>query len=706
MHLYCLVSALFNAFATALLGFLVFPRNRHDPRIRTFTAVAAFIVAWSLGYFFWQLSTTEAGALLWCRLLTAAAILIPPAYFDFTNALLQEVRRRETFAGYAIAAALSALSLTPWMVASVAPRHGFAWWPIPGLLYPAYLAFFFWYILRSAMLLRHGLRQSSGLRRNQLRYIFTMTLLGYAGGSTNFFLWYDLPVPPLGNALVGVYMVGVAYAVVRLRLLEFNLLVARAVVYLALVAALAALTPLAYLALQPLAEGSLSTAGLLALVAVPLTGLVFVLAPTLQRRINARLDVRMGPAKASGREKLKSLSDSLWLAPDELRLLTFLGESIAIAYGVERIAVYRRRDANAATLEACLLSPEARARNWPREWTPTIAPPELLRKDRHGAVVIEEAMQARETELAARAFELKRTWDMRLLLPIRVQDELAGLVVLGEFPGSEVFSTADLDLLETVCLQAGLAITSRRMERDRGLTEKLISLGTMAAGLAHEIRNPLTSLQTFCSLVAEQGPNAEIAAEMVDVMRRDIDRISGIVDNVTHLTQNTRVPMEPLLLQPLLAQAAELSRQNRAAPAPLLFTGLGAERLDENLWVMANQNQLMQIFTNLFDNAHDALAGKPGAQITVHVARRAPDHAVVTIQDNGPGIHPSVLRHVFEPFVTTKAVGERPRNAGMGLGLSIVRLLVQGHGGIVSAENLSGGGAQFTVTFPLHRPPL
>lgn len=697
MRYYCLASALFNASATALLGILVFTRDRRDPRIRSFTLVAAFIVAWSLCYYFWQLSHDAADALLWCRLLTASAILIPPAYFDFTNDLLRESRPRETWAGYGVAALLSGLSFTPWMVDSVLPKHGFAWWPVPGDLYPLYLSFFFWYIFRSAVLMLRALRQSSGLMKNQLSYVLAMTLLGYMGGSTNFFLWYDINVPPLGNALVGVYMVGVAYAVVRLRLLAFNVLVARALVYLTLIPVLASLTPLGFFALSWYAEGDIRLFAQLVIPSVLSAGVVFAIAPLIQRRVNALLDTHISPAKAVSRDKIKSLGSSLWLAPDEASLLRMLGENVGAAYGVGAVAVYWRRDTGIEALNACHMTPAAKASGWPAEWGRELEEA-MTRHNRRGAWVIEEALQSWDSPLAKIAHQMKHVWGMRLLVPIHSREETIALVVLGTFPGSEVFSTAELEQLETLCMQAGLAITARRMERERGLSEKLISLGTMAAGFAHEIRNPLTSLRTFCDLVAEQGTqNTEIAAEMLDIMRRDIDRINGIIDNVTHLATNTRVAMQPALLQPLLAQAEELSRRNRPYAAPIVVQMPD----DAPVTVRANQNQLVQIFANLFNNAHDALEGKADGRIRVQVTRREPDYAVIAIHDNGPGIHPTVLRHLFEPFVTTKAVGDRKRDAGMGIGLAIVRLLVQGHGGTVSAENHPAGGALFTLTLPL-----
>lgn len=699
MQLYCIGSSFFNALATALLGFLVFTRNRQDPRIRSFTLTAVFIVAWSIAYFFWQLETRPEHALLWCRLLSFFAVLIPPAYFDFTNALLRETRWRETMVGYTIAVIMALLSLTPWMVASVAPRLDFDFWPQPGPLYPFYLAVYFWYILRSVMLLVHAWRNSTGLRKNQMLYVLTMTVFGFAGGSTNFYLWYDIHVPPYGNVLVGVYMVGVAYAIVHLRLLEFNVLAARALVYVVLVALLGCIMPLGYLFLWNMSGGNMSLFWLLSVPSFIAVAIVFGTAPLLQNNINNVLDVRMSPSRATGRERLKSISSTLWLAQDEKRLLTVLGEGIAIAYGVTRFAVYNRRDSGSEALEVCFLSSDAEAHGWPRTW-PNQIERVVNRHVQSGPLVVEEAIQSWGSPLEGIATQMRHTWGMRILLPIQVQDEPIALIVLGKFPESDVFSSADLDQLETLCLQAGLAITARRMERDRGLSEKLISLGTMAAGLAHEIRNPLTSLRTFCALVEEQGAQSEIAAEMIDVMRRDIDRISGIVDNVTHLATDTKAPTEPLPLLAILSHAMELSKRNPAHTAPITISG--GEH--QPTWVRANHNQLIQVFTNLFNNAQDALSGRPDGRISVVLARREPDVAVVAIRDNGPGIHPAVLRHLFEPFVTTKAVGERKRGSGMGLGLSIVRLLVQGHGGTISAENLPSGGAQFTIVLPIHKP--
>ena len=102
--------------------------------------------------------------------------------------------------GYALAIVFGVLTLwSPWMVTGVVRKAGFPFWPTPGLVYPAYLLAFFYYFVVPAWMLVGGFRRAHGLRRNQLSLVLLGTAIGFLGGATNFFLWYDIPIPPVGN---------------------------------------------------------------------------------------------------------------------------------------------------------------------------------------------------------------------------------------------------------------------------------------------------------------------------------------------------------------------------------------------------------------------------------------------------------------------------------------------------------------------------
>lgn len=244
MIFYCVLTSAINTLASVVLALMVYWKKRHGPANAAFSWFALTGALWSAQYFLWQTAPDADGALFYSRMLTAAAILIPVAYYHFVLRLLGSSRPRPILFGYGMALVLAILSLTTdLLVVGVEQKGVFPHWPVPGALYPVYLLVFFAYTSTPLVLLVLGYRRAQGLVRNQLRFVILGTAIGFMGGATNFFLWYDVPIPPIGNGFVAFYVVGVGYAILRFRLMEFNLLTARLSAYTAIILVLAALLP-------------------------------------------------------------------------------------------------------------------------------------------------------------------------------------------------------------------------------------------------------------------------------------------------------------------------------------------------------------------------------------------------------------------------------------------------------------------------------
>ena len=201
--------------------------------------------------------------------------------------------------------------------------------------------------------------------------------------------------------------------------------------------------------------------------------------------------------------------------------------------------------------------------------------------------------------------ELWRKEGISALIPIHADTIFYGVLILGPRARHRLFSGNDLSLLESICLQIGLNLRSRQLERRASQAEKLISLGTLAAGLAHELRNPLVSIQTFAGLLDENGNDAEFQREFSEIMQRDVARIVGIVENISSFA--TRDSVE-------FSYAADRGgHQSRLRYHPMAdFNASGVVFEFENNPVIppinGNYNQLLQVFINLFQNGVQALS--------------------------------------------------------------------------------------------------
>ncbi|WGT64838.1 hybrid sensor histidine kinase/response regulator [Variovorax paradoxus] len=220
------------------------------------------------------------------------------------------------------------------------------------------------------------------------------------------------------------------------------------------------------------------------------------------------------------------------------------------------------------------------------------------------------------------------------------------------------------------------------------------------ATLAHELRNPLAPMSTALTLLMRKPHEAAEALRYYELMGRQIEHMVRLVNDLMEVSRITRgkieLRMEAVALESVIKDAIELSR-------PLLEGAkheLSTELCDEPLVVRGDGVRLTQVFSNLLNNAAKYTA--PGGRIRI-VLRKESRHAVVEVWDNGTGIAPEMLKSIFEMFVQVSGTSKAAQG-GLGIGLTLVKSLVELHGGSVEATSAGlGRGAMFCVRLPLTR---
>jgi signal transduction histidine kinase len=226
-------------------------------------------------------------------------------------------------------------------------------------------------------------------------------------------------------------------------------------------------------------------------------------------------------------------------------------------------------------------------------------------------------------------------------------------------------------------------------------SEKLASIGQLVAGIAHEINNPVNAIVNTVGPLEEAVANiqqdpeaAKDVREMVKVVQRGAQRTKAIVSALHNYSRTDDESVVDFDVDRSIDDSLELLRH-------LLKQNVTVVKKYNNPGrVRGHAGQINQVFMNLLTNAAQALAGRDNATITIET-RGEPAGVEVKIIDNGPGIPPDVLPRIWDPFFTTKDVGE-----GTGLGLSIVHELVERHGGSIGCETKVGDGTTFTVKLP------
>ncbi len=249
--------------------------------------------------------------------------------------------------------------------------------------------------------------------------------------------------------------------------------------------------------------------------------------------------------------------------------------------------------------------------------------------------------------------------------------------------------------LERACAVA--ADRAKRAERDLLVTQRLASLGTLAAGIAHEINNPLGGLTNAVRRLREGGLPPDREKEYLDLVLDGLERIRGIVGRVLSMGPRAIPPLEVQVGDVVREALAFAEHRARSAGVSVSLEGEGSSAAR----VRGDRGELVQVVLNLLLNAIDAVGGrsdpKAGGSVRIGIARDGGE-VVVRVRDDGPGIDPVILDRVLDPFFTTKEPGR-----GTGLGLTVAYAVVESHGGRLELRNHPDGGLEATVRLPLAR---
>jgi signal transduction histidine kinase len=318
---------------------------------------------------------------------------------------------------------------------------------------------------------------------------------------------------------------------------------------------------------------------------------------------------------------------------------------------------------------------------------------------RHKTSLVREEIQFREA--ADRAGRIVAELDRigaSLCVPMVLDGQLVGTLSLENKLSGDMFADTDIKLLERLCSEAALAVRYRKFEQQMFQTSKLASLGTLAAGIAHEIRNPLSSIKTFVQLLPTRSNDAEFQAEFSKLVSNDVDRITRIVENVLSFARSTNITIGEQQVDEIIEDALVLINarlKGKSIEVTKHWTSVPV--------IHGDRDQLSQVFVNILLNAVEALPDQ-GGKIKIscsssmlespsHGRRKLP-HLTIEIADNGPGIPENIKGRLFDPFFTTKP-------NGTGLGLAISYKVVEAHEGFINVVSAEGHGTAFQINLPL-----
>lgn len=724
------------AFAScAVLAPLVLLTGRRNKQTFLFGILTLLAGIWSIFPFLLGTARSDAEALALARLIYVAALLVPPVFLHLTFSLLDLPKTSQDRlwlnACYVLTFLFLPLLPTDAFISGTirfAPHFGV----VPGIFYTSYVAFFGATCGVGFIRLLGGYRNASGIRRNQLRYIFVSWFFAYLAGLLHFLPSY-IGIEPFPHDLLLIAFVTIsAYAIVRHRLLDIRIAVTRTAVFMAVYSAVLGLPLLAALSWQTKLESVLGAhwwAFLWLACAVLATGAHYV-----NLYLRERAEGRLLAEQRRYQAILRQASQGMTLIKDLQRLVRLIVHLLTRKVRLRHAAIYlwdqgtRRYEAKAA-------------RQYPIEKPPTFAEPDPLSEYLrwHHKPLVTEELQLRtrwgEKELQPVVAALK-SMAAAVLVPSYAEERCKGFLILGEKATGALYTTDDLQVFEVLASQAALAIENaefyeelKRTQADLFQTAKMASLGHMAGGMSHQINNRfhvLTILAgTLKSIMKDQDPAAMPAEQLHAMWQKALETLTKLEDNalrggdiVKTLLRFSRPAGEyKAVTVPQILQTAKEVAQFRVDLANVDLT----EQVSADLPpVKGDLNQLADCCFNLMSNAYDAILKKAG-MIQANQIAPGPDDpspfkarlwvrasvekkedqtfVVLDLQDNGIGMTPEELEGLFVPFFTTKATAQK----GTGLGLYVIQRIIERHGGTINASSQYGVGTTFSLRIPVYR---
>lgn len=634
------ISSLSILISCALIGIFVYWKGRPDKASLVLSFFCFSICFWGLGGYNIATTASKKEALYWWQV-AYIGISCPVVYAHFIFTLLDLNRRRLLYAFYSIALLFIILAFLLGETFFGELRFAFNqfYWPSlyknKGLLFLVSYIIFYWVLLGYCFLLISiAFKNSSGFRRHQLKWLLVSAIVGWAGAHCNFLPAFGIDIYPYLNFLVVVYVLIIAYSIFRYRFLNIEVIIKKTLIFTGIfVSAYAVFAFFAFL------------------------GQIF-----FERFVTANRWLSMIPSVIIVTLTLRPLEAFLINATDKYLfqkrydykelLKTFASEVLSVLEIDKLIKLTEEKLAQIMKLEYC-------------------------------KVVIADNKDIKT--------------EAELKVPISIDDRQIGVLLLGRKKSDEVYTHDDMLILQSLSSTLAIAISNANLVDEltkaqvkMAEKDKLATVGTLAAGMAHEIRNPITTIRVFSEYVPDKLNDEVFTNKYKNTIAKEVDKIDHIIQTLIDFSGEDEIQQTSgVSVHEAVEELLSIISQNKDVLGRVKFVNNISPDLAK---IKVNKEELDEIILNLTQNATHAISEKG----TITFSAEEKDEKVsIEIADTGSGISEETLVHIFDPFFTTKS-------KGFGLGLFVVKELVQRNKGEISVESKAGKGTKFKIGFNVH----
>jgi signal transduction histidine kinase len=717
---YYIFAALLNFIACLSLSAFVFLKDPRSNLNRIFSLFCFSIAQWSIFYFLWLIAGTREVADFYLRTCMIGVIFMPVAFTHFIIILTRAQKNKILIiSNYLIALIIIFFVYTTLFAIKGDSFTVFPYWSLPGKLFPLHLIHFFINLTYSYFLIFRALKYSKGFLREQIRYVFLGTVIGFLGGWTNYLYWYRISYfPPVLNITASLGVIFIAYGIIKYRLMDIKVALTRTGIFIAVYTLILGL---------PFAVAGWFRTSLIDLFGpnwwiFPL-GLMAALAtvgPFIYIYIQRKAEDRLLKEQRRYQDTLKQASVGITRIRNLRKLLDLITHIVTKTVKISYAAIYLY---NRATDEFVLQVSRDKGRLSIPKLTSDNPLITWITKNRE-PLIYEEVKRRREDSSGDGYKELEenmRLLDASVVIPSFLEDRFMGFIVLGDKISGQIYTPDDLNVFQVLASQAALAIENaqfyeeaKEMQEQISQAEKMATIGTMADGLSHQINNRFYALSLIAGdsidtiKLTDTSKCTPEVKEMIEQINHALERIQAnvmqggeVVRGILKYSRKGDEGFVALDLNTIIDNTLEMVQYK----VKLSDIDIIRNFPNDIPKIKGNMAQLEEVFFNFIDNAYDAITERrqllkeDGFRGKIIVSAQPKDSSLeIIVEDNGIGIKDGDNKKVFTPFFTTKTSSRR----GTGLGLYVIRrIITDTHRGKVAFESQYKVGTRFILELPI-----
>ncbi len=724
------ISALINAITSLTLGLFVFFKIKRKSVNNAFILLSFAVFVWSVFYFLWQNSTDRDSALLYTRLLSLGSTLIPIFYLHWVSSFLEikdKANKIILFWGYVITFIFLSLAFSPFYIKGVEEILVFNFWPKAGPLYTIYILFSY------IGLVGYGLARlfksyfnSVGLKRYQIQYVIFGTVIGFLGGATNFFLWYNIKVLPFGNIVISLYVFILFYAMIKYRLMDIRVVARKIFIYFVISAFTYGFFYFLIWLYGRFFGGLFTTASYsIGVFVAPFFVAAFY---ALDRYIKNFSNKYLFVSLYNYQETINKLIDELTTYIDLDKIINLIVGTIKETMHLDRADVFLA-DTDKGSAEYQVFKIKGRKENGNSSFPPNGILVKCLLKNQkilvrdELMVLANNSVDEKEKNNLSRLGKYMEKMKIALYSPLVINKKMIGVIILGSKISGDPYTREDLDLLTVLSKQASIAIENAyqyKQIQEFGKTlqarvdeqtidikskneelKRLLEARTEFLSIAsHQLRTPLTAIRGHASMLkrGDYGELGEAAQKSVDYVYdssvRMIDLVNNLL-NVNRLEKNTmKLNTKEISIDEIIKECIEDVR----------FTAddkkIAIKYLNEKDAPLINGDyeKIKNALGNIINNA---VLYTISGEVEIKTSVISENQLKIEIKDTGIGLEKEDLKKIFNSFSRGKG-GAELYTQGIGLGLYVAKSFIEMHGGTIDvASEGKNKGSLFTIILPL-----